>query len=137
MTSTEYLDLAEFLVIASEVLGSDTDALLQSTRLDLADSALNAPAAGFGGVEFYIGLERKAAVLCARLARNHPLVDGNKRVALLCMREFLARNDAEWNHPPDDPEGDQTVAVMERVAAGEMTDAALASWIADRIRTED
>lgn len=133
MSSTEYLDLADFLVVAESVLGIDTDTLIKSSRLDLADSAVHAPAAAFGGVEFYPSLARKAAVLCSRLARNHPLVDGNKRVALICMREFLARNGATWQPPPNDPEGDQTVALMETVAAGEITEDALAVWIAQRI----
>ncbi len=136
MSSTEYLDLADFLVIAEAVLGIDPDTLIKTTRLDLAESALHAPAAAFGGVEFYPALEHKAAVLCARLARNHPLVDGNKRVALICMREFLARNGAAWHPPPDDPEGNQTVAVMELIAAGEMTEETLAGWIAERLRAD-
>jgi hypothetical protein len=53
MSSTEYLDLADFLVIAEAVLGIDSDTLIKTSRLDLADSALHAPAAAFGGVEFY------------------------------------------------------------------------------------
>lgn len=133
MSSTEYLDLADFLLIAEAVLGIDTDTLLEATKLDLAESALHAPAAAFGGVEFYLELPRKAAVLCARLARNHPLIDGNKRVALLCMREFLARNGQTWQPPADDPEGDQTVAVIEAVASGDLGEEALARWIAERL----
>ncbi len=49
--------------------------------LDLADSALHAPAAGFGDTDFYPHFVDKAAVLLVRLARNHPLPDGNKRAA--------------------------------------------------------
>jgi prophage maintenance system killer protein len=33
-------------------------------------------------VEFYPDVIDKAAVLCVRLARNHPLPDGNQRVRL-------------------------------------------------------
>jgi death-on-curing protein len=75
-------------------------------------------------------------VLCTRLARNHPLADGNKRVALICMREFLARNGATWQPPQDDPEGDQTVAVMELVATGKLTEDKLALWIEERISAD-
>jgi prophage maintenance system killer protein len=46
--------------------------------LDLADSALHAPAAGFGDAEFYTDFVGKAAVLVVHLAKNHPLPDGNK-----------------------------------------------------------
>jgi prophage maintenance system killer protein len=54
---------------------------------------------GFGRVEFYPDLIDKAAVVCARLARNHPLPDGNKRVAYLALLEFLARNEVDWAPP--------------------------------------
>jgi death-on-curing protein len=49
--------------------------------LDFADSALHAPAAGFGDDDFYPEFVDKAAVLIVRLARHHPLPDGNKRAA--------------------------------------------------------
>lgn len=60
-------------------------------------------------------------------------MDGNKRVALICMREFLERNGATWHQPPNDPGGDQTVAIIEQVAAGEISEDELAAWIAERI----
>lgn len=64
--------------------------LARAGRLELAESALHAPAATFGGVEFYLDLARKAAVLASRLINNHPLPDGNKRVGYLCALEFAA-----------------------------------------------
>jgi death-on-curing protein len=67
----------------------------------------------------------KAAVLCARLARNHPLPDGNKRVAYLAMLEFLARNQVEWAPPSVE----ETVATIERVAAGSLSERELAEWL--------
>lgn len=67
----------------------------------------------------------KAAVLCVRLARNHPLPDGNKRVAYLPLLEFLARNDVEWVPPSVD----ETVATIDRVAAGTIAERELADWI--------
>lgn len=38
-----------------------------------------------------------------------------------------------WTKPPDDPEGDATVASIEGVAAGEVDEDALRDWIADRL----
>jgi death on curing protein len=67
----------------------------------------------------------KAAVLCTRLARNHPLPDGNKRVAYLALLEFLARNEIEWAPPSVD----ETVATIERVAAGTISERGLADWL--------
>jgi hypothetical protein len=41
-----YLDLADYLAIAAEVTGLDVNTLSRVTQLNLADSALHAPAAG-------------------------------------------------------------------------------------------
>ena len=122
---TEYLDLADYLLIAEAVLGVPAEAVAQWPGMGLADSALHAPAAGFGGVELYPEVFDKAAVLCARLARNHPLPDGNKRVAYLALLEFLARNGIEWAPPSVD----ETVTMIERVAAGTLSDRELADWL--------
>ena len=48
-----YLDLADFLLIAEAVLQTPAEDLARITRIDLAESALHAPAATFGSVEFY------------------------------------------------------------------------------------
>ena len=95
----EYLDLADYLLIAEAVLGVPAESIARWPGIGLAESALHAPAAAFGGVELYPDAIDKTAVLGSRLARNHPLPDGNKRVAYLAMLEFLARNDIEWAPP--------------------------------------
>jgi death-on-curing protein len=77
-----FLSLAEALIIAETVTGLEATTLAKASRLDLLDSALHAPQAGFGDVEFYPDLIDKAAVLAVRIARNHLLPDGNKRLAL-------------------------------------------------------
>ncbi len=46
---TRYLDLAEYLWLAEQVIGVDAATLAKASRIDLADSALHAPAAVFGG----------------------------------------------------------------------------------------
>lgn len=131
----EYLDLSDFLVIAEAVLGISAEQLARIAQLHLAASALDAPAAEFGGVEFYPEFALKAAVLCSRLARNHPLPDGNKRVAYLSVVEFVERNGLSWSPPEgDDPDGEETVAVIEKVAAGEVSEEWLVGWIGERIR---
>ncbi len=79
----EYLDLADYLLIAESVLGVPAETIARWPGIGLAESALHAPGMGFAGVEFYPDVVDKAAVLCARLARNHPLPDGNKRIAAL------------------------------------------------------
>ena len=131
--AVEYLDLADFLLIAEAVLDIPAEDLARAARMELAESALHAPAATFGGVEFYPDLASKTAVLAARLINNHPLPDGNKRVGYLCALEFVARNGGTWTHPPDDPEGDGTVATIEGVAAGQIDEDTFTAWIAERL----
>lgn len=122
---TQYLDLADYLLIAEEVLGVPAETIAGWPGIGLAESALNAPAMGFAGVEFYPDPIDKAAVLCVRLARNHPLPDGNKRVAYLALVEFLARNEIEWAPPSVE----ETVAMIEGVAAGKVAERELADWL--------
>jgi death on curing protein len=125
----EYLDLADYLLIAEAVLDVPAEAIARWPGIGLAESALHAPAAAFEGVELYPDVIDKAAVLCVRLARNHPLPDGNKRVAYLALVEFLARNNVEWSPPSVD----ETIATIERVAAGEMPEPELAEWLEEDV----
>ena len=48
-----YLTLAEALIIAEAVTGIDVVVLARGSRVELLDSALHAPQAGFGDEEFY------------------------------------------------------------------------------------
>ncbi len=71
---TEYLDLADYLLIAEAVLGMPAEEIAGWAGIGLADSALHAPSADFGGVELYPDVIDKASVLCARLARQRDQV---------------------------------------------------------------
>ncbi len=59
---------------------------------NLLDSALFAPFAEFGGIIPYKTLQSKAARLCFGLVKNHPFIDGNKRIGILVMMSFLEAN---------------------------------------------
>jgi hypothetical protein len=50
---TRYLSLAEYFWLAEQVTGTDAKVLVKASRAELADSALHAPAAGFGDDDFY------------------------------------------------------------------------------------
>jgi death-on-curing protein len=121
----QYLGLDDFLEIASEVLGIDITLLVKVTDLIAADSALNAPAAAFGGVEFYPDFATKVAILGFRLVRHHALPDGNKRAALLSMIEFAERNERQWEVLPED----QVVEIMVEAAAGTISEEAFTQWV--------
>ena len=56
--------------------------------VSLASSKLSMSASGWQGQEAYPEPAQKAGLLAARLAKNHPLPDGNKRAAWLAMIEF-------------------------------------------------
>jgi death-on-curing protein len=76
--NVRYLALDDYVAIAVAVTGQEVETMVNATNTDLADSALHAPSASFGGEEFYPDFVDKAAVLVVRLAKNHPLPDGNK-----------------------------------------------------------
>jgi len=125
---TRYISLAEYLWLAEQVTGVEAAVLSKAARTELADSALHAPQAAFGGHEFYVELADKAAVLVCRLAWNHPLPDGNKRAAWASLVMFLDLNDVQWD--PDPPDVDDSEAAMLAIAAGQVDE----TWVADWLR---
>ena len=128
---TRYLSLAEYVWLAEQVTGVESAVLMKASRLDLADSALHAPAAGFEAQDFYPDIVDKAAVLTCRLAWNHPLSDGNKRAAWASLVLFIDLNDGVWD--PDPPNVDEAEAAMLAVAAHEVDEAWLADWLRSRV----
>lgn len=64
-----------------------------------------------------------AAAYAFGLAKNHGFIDGNKRVAFVVADTFLDMNGYEFL-----PEEKEIVRVMLAVAAGEMSEDALAAW---------
>jgi death-on-curing protein len=130
------LELADFLLIAEAVLEIPAKKIAEESILHLADSALHAPMAAFGGTEAYPDFATKAAVLCAHLVKNHPLKDGNAPVALIATIEFCQRNGHPWSPPEGDEDGELTAARMMAVAAEPLTEvmvADLAAWIRERM----
>ncbi|MCF8015609.1 MAG: type II toxin-antitoxin system death-on-curing family toxin [Chromatiaceae bacterium] len=70
-----------------------------------------------------------AACYGARIAGNHPFVDGNKRTAWTCTRLFLRLNGLDI-----EATAVEKVKVMLAVAAGFMSQAELADWLRDHGR---
>ena len=124
-----YLTLAEALTIAEAVTGTRAAVLAQASRLDLLDSALHAPQAGFGEVEFYPDFADKGAGLTVRIARNHPLPDGNKRLAWQSLTMFCILNGYALTVPADD-----AVDLMRAIAAGELDETEVATWLTKRLQ---
>ncbi|MEO7505449.1 MAG: type II toxin-antitoxin system death-on-curing family toxin [Sphingomicrobium sp.] len=70
-----------------------------------------------------------AAAIAYGIARNHPFIDGNKRTAWVLARLFLAANDVKLNFDQQ-----EAIATMLALAAGELTEDALADWFRERIQ---
>ena len=132
------LELADFLLIAEAVLEIPAKRITENSSLHLADSALHAPMASFGGTDAYPDFATKAAVLCAHLVKNHPLKDGNAPVALIATIEFCQRNGHPWWPPAGDEDGEVTAARLTALAAEPLTEATvedLAVWMEERMGT--
>lgn len=93
----EFLDLEDLLEIARQAVGPD----VVVSDYGLLHSALSRPRASVFGADAYPDLHHKAAALLHSLARNHALLDGNKRLAWTACRTFLAVN-GEWITAPED-----------------------------------
>jgi len=83
-----YLTLPELLHIAGRVLGPD----YAVRDYGLLDAALARPQATAFGKDAYPDLDAKAAALLHSIARNHALIDGNKRLALAAVIAFYGLN---------------------------------------------
>jgi len=110
---TEYLDLEDLLDIARAAVGKGAVV----GDYGLLQSALARPRASVFGEDAYPDLHRKAAALLHSLARNHALVDGNKRLAWTACRTFLAIN-GQWISAPEDDRFEFVI----RVATGALPD---------------
>jgi death-on-curing protein len=130
--TVEYVGLADYLAVAVEVTGLDAETVVRVAKVDLADSALHAPAAGFGDTDLYPDFIDKAAVLVVRLAKNHPLPDGNKRSAWLALRMFVKINGWSWDPPPSIDEAERAVLA---VASSEWDQEEMATWLREYLTT--
>jgi death on curing protein len=119
VTEVAYLDLEDLLALV-RILGAGPVG-----DLGLLDSAAGRPQSSPFGEDAYPTPALKAAALLHTLARNHTLVDGNKRLAWLATVVFLDLN----GHTPD-VDDDAAFELVMDVAAG----AADVEEIAERVR---
>jgi death-on-curing protein len=118
-----YLTLPELIHVAERTLGPDVSVRDHG----LLESALARPQATAYGADAYASLEHKAAALLHSIARNHALVDGNKRLALAATIVFLGLNGRRLTLS-----NDEAYTLVMDVAAGTLDDV---SSIAERIET--
>jgi death-on-curing protein len=82
-----YLDVEDLLHIAERMLPT-----VEVHDLGLLEAAAARPHASAYGRHAYRSIHAKAAAILHSLARNHPLVDGNKRLALAATLAFYGLN---------------------------------------------
>jgi death-on-curing protein len=92
-----YLDLAALLYVATRTLGAEPEVRDHG----LLESALARLQATAFGQDAYPTIHEKAAALLHSLARNHALVDGNKRLGWLATYTFYAINGIDLDAPTD------------------------------------
>lgn len=117
------LSKAQILLIHDQLI-AETGGLSGLRDEGMLDSALNAPFQTFGGEDVYPSLQQKASRLCFGLVKNHPFIDGNKRIGAHAMLVFLALNGIELQHSQK-----QLSDVIIQLAAGEIESADLLHWI--------
>ncbi len=83
-----YLTLPELLHVAERTIEGE----VRIRDPGLLQSALARSEASIFGVDVYSSLPEKVAALLHSLARNHALIDGNKRLALAGAIAFLGVN---------------------------------------------
>ena len=100
LTRSQVLDIHAAVIAAhGGSLGLRDEALLES--------AIAAPQATYGGDSVFADAEEIAAAYLFYLCRNHPFVDGNKRVALASCLVFARLNG--MSPAPDRPEWEALV----------------------------
>lgn len=90
----------------------------------LLDSALCAPFQSFDGIDAFPSIQQKAARLGFGLVKNHPFVDGNKRIGAHVMLIFLALNHIELEYTQE-----ELTEIILKVAAGVSGYDGLLQWI--------
>lgn len=83
-----FLEFETLLHVATRTLGAEPEVRDRG----LLESALGRPRASPFGKDAYPDIHQKAAALHHSLARNHALVDGNKRLALAATIAFYGMN---------------------------------------------
>lgn len=122
-TPVEYLDLDDLLELATLLLGDPPPV----RDLGLLGSAVARPQTTAFGEDAYPDLLSKAAAFLQSLLKNHPLIDGNKRLGWLATAVFLELN----GEPASQISNDTVFDLVLGVAAGDFE----VDAIADQLRS--
>jgi len=120
----------EHIIALHEILLRRTGGEDGIRDIKLLESAIEAPFAAFAGVSNHPTVQKKAARLAYGLIKNHPFVDGNKRVGILAMMTFLELNGIVLTCKDDD-----IIAVGLGLADGSIDEGGLIKFI--YVHTDD
>ncbi len=107
----EFLHLDDLLRLAERLLGSPVPV----RDVGLLGSAAARPQTSVFGEDAYPDVWTMAAALLQSIVKNHPLVDGNKRLGWLATAVFLELNGVEATAAGND----QVYEVIVAIAAGD------------------
>lgn len=92
--------------------------------IELLESALGTPSATYRGEFLHTDVFEIAAAYLYHLVKNHPFLDGNKRVGVVAALVFLLLNGYDFEAPQDD-----LAEMVLGVARGELDKAEVAVFI--------
>ncbi len=118
-----FLDLESLLYVAERTLGHAPDV----RDYGLLASALARPQATAFGGDAYADIHHKAAALLHSLARNHALIDGNKRLSLAAVVAFYGINGRRLVLT-----NDEAYDLVMSVASGRLADVAQIAAVLER-----
>lgn len=124
-----YLSIQEVLELHRRLL-AESGGIPGLRDENALESAVAQPLMTFGGEDLYPTPLDKASALGFSLIRNHPFVDGNKRVGHAAMEVFLIVNGFEIETSVDEQE-----EVILRVAAGALDRDGFTEWLRSHVRT--
>ena len=119
----DYLSVDDLLEIAEAILPT-----VEVRDVGLLAAAADRPRASAFGAEAYPSFAEKVAAVLHSVARNHALVDGNKRLAWSAARVFCLLNGRDLELGVDEAE-----AMVVGAAAGSLDVAAVAEHVGRRL----
>jgi death-on-curing protein len=124
-----YLNASEILEAHRQIIEA-TGGSHGCRDLGAVESAVAQPHMTFGGEDLYPTLAEKAAALGFSLIKNHPFVDGNKRIGHAATELFLFLNGHEIVAEVNEQE--QTILAL---ASSEMEREGFVAWLQKHIRS--
>ena len=118
-----YVRLDDLILMADALVGPGCIA-----DMGLLDSAAARPRSSVFGQDAYPLFEHKLAALMHSIAKNHALVDGNKRLAWMAARVMCQLNDRDLRFSVDEAE-----AMVQGVADGSLDTAELAVLLGEHL----